>query len=97
MTPEVGSAVCALCGASHFDPEFAATRITLVCCECDARAVNVDGAEPEWESWTDSGENPVFIGGVKCWRRYRYGGYVTMRDHWDCRDIGEFYSRIGFM
>ncbi|HOC94098.1 MAG TPA: hypothetical protein PKH33_17245 [bacterium] len=41
----------------------------------------------------DAGENPVFIDGHKCWRRYRFGGYVTMKDDYDCADISEFYTR----
>ena len=41
----------------------------------------------------DAGENPVFIDGQKCWRRYRFGGYVTMKDDHDCADISEFYRR----
>jgi hypothetical protein len=41
----------------------------------------------------DSGDNPVFIDGVKRRRRYRFGGYSTMRDDFDCDDIGEFCRR----
>jgi hypothetical protein len=33
------------------------------------------------------------IDGIKCWRCYRYGGYVTMRDDHDCADIGQFYDK----
>jgi len=41
----------------------------------------------------DAGENPVFIDGRKCWRRYRFGGYLTMKDDHDCSDISEFYRK----
>ncbi|MFP8888551.1 hypothetical protein ACLI4U_02130 [Natrialbaceae archaeon A-CW2] len=45
----------------------------------------------------DGGENPVYIAGAKCWRRYRFGGWVTRRDAYDCNSIDEFhyYHRIG--
>lgn len=39
------------------------------------------------------GDNPVFIDGYKCWRRYKFGGCVTRVDQFDCEDLPEFLER----
>ncbi|MFC4407985.1 hypothetical protein [Haloarchaeobius iranensis] len=88
------------------------TYVNLVCDDCDDRAVNKNGDEP-WHGWPpgeepesedgtiqmapDRGENPVFIDGKKCWRRYRFGGWVTMYDEHDCDSLEEFYEAHGMM
>jgi hypothetical protein len=86
---------CSICGVELDNPEFARNYPNFVCRACDARAVNENGQRPYHESMADSGDNPVFIDGIKCWRRYRFGGYVTMRDEFDCTDIAEFYEKYG--
>ncbi|WP_348609675.1 hypothetical protein [Halobaculum rarum] len=78
-----------------------------VCSRCDQLAVNEDGDdpwtgfppgnEPEYSTdepiqlAPDAGENPVYIAGTKCWRRYRFGGHITRRDAFDCASIEEFH------
>lgn len=83
---------CAICGLPL--DEFYSDYPNPVCRYCDRKALNTRGKKPEWESNYDSGENPVFIDGQKCWRRYRFGGYITMFDNLDCQDLKEFYSRV---
>ena len=42
---------------------------------------------------SNSGENPVFIDGKKCWRRYSLGGHVTPVDEFDCESLIEFNEK----
>ena len=97
---------CSICeNTLNYPDSFASMYPNLVCDKCDSRAVNCFGEKALiYENITvedgvttieslDDGDNPVFIDGHKCWRRYRFGGYVTMRDDYDCADIMEFYKR----
>lgn len=88
---------CAICGSEGRVPN----GDDYVCKRCDRRAVNKDGDKP-WHGWPpgeepeqkegviqmapDAGENPVFIDGHKCRRRYRFGGWVTRVVEWDSDD-----------
>ena len=73
------------------DAGFALAYPNLVCPDCQENAVNADGDSPVHLSWDDDGDNPVFLDGVKCWRRYKFGGYITMRDVHDFPTLSEFY------
>ena len=88
---------CSFCGEEMDDPDFAKNYPNIICRKCEAPAVNSNGEAPQFDCMGDYGDNPVFIDGVKCWRRYKFGGFITMRDDLNCNDLAEFYDRSGFM
>ena len=81
---------CAACGTSL---EFVGEGYPhLVCETCDRRAVARNGASPAVDPNADTGENPVFIDGRQCWRRYRFGGWVTMADSTGTASLEQYYE-----
>jgi hypothetical protein len=88
---------CSICGVALPNPSFAKNYPNIICRTCDEKAVDAQGKPPRHDSQSDVGDNPVFIDGLKCWRRYRFGGFVTMKDDHNCKDISEFYTRHKFL
>jgi len=66
--------------------EFAGSYPNLVCRKCEVRAVNETREIPYYESAYNDGDNSVFYG-IKRWRRYQFGGFITMKDDFDCETI----------
>ena len=80
---------CSICGGEPVGQEYP----RVVCPRCDAMALN-DAARPAVSAPDgSSGDNPVFIEGRQCWRYYALGGWVTMLDVDNCRDLYDFCKR----
>lgn len=85
---------CPICGDEPAYIDFS-TYPYEVCSDCDKKAVNEDGQKARSDPKGDWGDNPVYVDGEKCWRRYRFGGWVTMKDMHDCESLEEFYQKHG--
>ena len=89
---------CPICEedlGKDYDGEFAINYPGLVCRACDGRSLNGEDQPARAEgigTYGEDGDNPIFIDSVKCWRRYRFGGWVTMMDPYDCETLEQFYE-----
>ena len=87
-----GCSICQRDLTLDYGNGFSSNYPNMVCGVCSRKAVNAKGHKPAHNSMGDWGDNPVFIDDIKCWRRYRFGGFVTMRDYHDCPSITDFYA-----
>jgi ADP-ribosylglycohydrolase len=76
---------CSICDG-NVDQMAAALYPNYVCQPCGERALNAKGEPATMDSASDRGDNPVFVNGIKCFRRYKFGGFLTMRDAFGCED-----------
>jgi hypothetical protein len=59
---------CSICEGS-VNQMTAAQYPNYVCQECDEQALNAKGEPATMDSASDRGDNPVFVEGIKCFRR----------------------------
>lgn len=83
---------CAICRSERFSPDGGEFDYPgQLCVACQERAEPEPGGD-DLDTLGDAGPNPVYVDGIKCWRRYRQGGYLTMRDDTPCRSLNKFYG-----
>ena len=95
---------CSICDKNNLDDSMF-QYYSPVCNKCDEKAINKNGTEAlhtiqKEENLSldelisiDDGDNPVYIDGKKCWRRYKFGSWITMLDKFNCNTIHEFYLK----
>lgn len=74
---------CSICGDS-LDHSLFITYANPVCDDFDSRAVS-ESRVPARQR-----DNPVFIDGIRCFRRYMMGGWLSQRDALGNDDYDEF-------
>lgn len=80
---------CDICRREPVGGEFP----RAVCPRCDALALTDSASPARADADAGCGDNPVYINGRLCWRCYFRGGWVTMTDVDNCRDLDEFCRR----
>lgn len=65
----------------------------LVCPDCDRRARDAGGLPLPSAPAPGAAPNPVYIDGQRCWRLYRFGGWVTLLDRHGARSFADFLDR----